>query len=199
MRKHLCFLFTLITIAFSGNTYAQEADTALMVRLKEVEVIDARKWTNDTARYRFNQMKYYVTTVLPYVEIATKSINELEEKINRKDISKGEKRAFVRSKEGQLKTQFEERIKSLNETQGVLLIKLIARQSGANIYSVLSDFKNPFTAIKWQAWARINGFNINRQYNPADEPLLEQVMLSLGYELPAFYNGEETATAMQRP
>ncbi|HTM66789.1 MAG TPA: DUF4294 domain-containing protein, partial [Flavipsychrobacter sp.] len=97
-----------------------------------------------------------------------------------------------------LRVQFEDKVKTLNETQGVLLIKLIARQTGVNIYSILQEFKNPLTAIKWQAWARMNGFNLNKKYNPKEEVLLEQVMLSLGYDLPDFYEHKETATALHR-
>jgi hypothetical protein len=196
MRKVLPIILLLSGLS-SSRLLAQEADTVLMVKLKEVQVTDTRKWQNDTARYRFNQTRYYVETILPYLNAATKVFEEVDQAIS-SDASRKEKKRLVGAKENELRVQFEDKVKTLNETQGVLLIKLIARQTGVNIYSILQEFKNPLTAIKWQAWARMNGFNLNKKYNPKEEVLIEQVMLSLGYDLPDFYEHKETVTALHR-
>jgi hypothetical protein len=195
--QKLLLIILLLSGLFSTRLSAQEVDTVLMVRLKEVQVTDSRKWKNDTARYRFNQMRHYVETILPYLNAATKVFKEIDEAVS-SDVSRKERKRLVGAKEDELRVQFEDKVKALNETQGVLLIKLIGRQTGVNIYSILQEFKNPLTAIKWQAWARMNGFNLNKKYDPKDEVLLEQVMLSLGYDLPDFYEHKETATALHR-
>jgi len=176
----------ILSSLFAIQVNAQ-TDTILAVRLKEVEVRDKKKWSNDTLHYYFNQMRYNVKMILPYVNAASHVFSEIEAK-NKEGISKRERKRFISTKEDELRNNFEDRVRMLNETQGVLLIKLIARQTGVNIYSILGDFKNPVTAVKWQAWARLNGFNLNRKYDPADEPLLELVMVSLGYDLPGFYD-----------
>lgn len=196
MRKVLPIILLLSGLS-SSRLLAQEADTVLMIKLKEVQVTDTRKWQNDTARYHFNQTRYYVETILPYLNAATKVFEDIDQAVS-SDVSRKEKKRLVGAKEDELRVQFEDKVKTLNETQGVLLIKLIARQTGVNIYSILQEFKNPLTAIKWQAWARMNGFNLNKKYNPKEEVLLEQVMLSLGYDLPDFYEHKETATALHR-
>jgi hypothetical protein len=190
-------LILLVSVVFSCGLSAQETDTVLMVKLKEVRVTDTRKWENDTVRYHFNQTRYYVQTILPYLNAATRVFKQIDQTVN-SNAGRKEKRKFVNAKEDELRVQFEDKVKALNETQGVLLIKLIARQTGVNIYSILQEFKNPFTAIKWQAWARIHGFNLNKRYDPKEEVLLEQVMMSLGYDLPDFYEHKETATALHR-
>ena len=86
-----------------------------------------------------------------------------------------------------MRTEFEERVKKLNVTQGKLLVKLIARQTELNIYEMLQEFKNPLTAIKWQTWARVNGMNLDRKYRPDEEKDLENIMYELGYPLPPGY------------
>jgi hypothetical protein len=181
-----CLLVLLL--AGNGAAMAQQqvgdSDTMWMVYLDPVKVTTERQWANDTVRYRYNQMKYYVKTILPYLNEATKLFAELDAKINQPGLSKKDRREFVNTREGILKNKFEKEIKALNETQGVLLVKLIGRQTGVNIYSMLQEFKNPFTAIKWQTWAKINGFNLNKRYDPNDEPTLEHIMESLGYPLP---------------
>jgi hypothetical protein len=171
---------------------APQQDTLLMVNLPRVDVKANRNWANDTVRYRYNQTKYYITTILPYLNAATKVFGELNEKMNDPNISKKDRKAFVHAKEDEVREKFEKEVKRLNETQGVLLVKLIGRQTGVNIYSMLQEFKNPFTAVKWQAWSKWNGMNINKRYNPDDEPMLEHIMESLGYPLPDLYGPRET-------
>lgn len=184
-------IFTLLALSISTISNAQTADTALSFRLPTVTVEAKRNWENDTVRYRYNQMKYYVTTILPYLNAATAMMNELNKKEQDHNISKRQRKEFVNLKEDEIRHRFETEISRLNETQGVLLVKLIARQSGENIYSKMEEYKNTFYALKWQAWARLHGFNLNKRYDPYDEPMLEHIMQSLGYELPAKYGDYE--------
>ena len=160
-------------------------DTVYNVQLKEVRV--TAKWLNDTDRYRYNQMKYYVTTILPYLKAATKLFIDINTKIEEPGITKKERKRFINDKEDEMRDQFEDKVKDLNVTQGVLLVKLIARQTDVNIYDILAEFKNPFVAIKWQAWARVHGMNLNRKYVPEEEKDLENIMDELGYPLPGGY------------
>ncbi|MCD6064311.1 MAG: hypothetical protein K0R82_2222 [Flavipsychrobacter sp.] len=196
--KGIVCLGALVTVFSYMPASAQgvSPDTMLMVNLPSVQVNAERNWDNDTVRYRYNQTKYYITSILPYLNAATQLFSELDAKVNDPNIGKKERKAFVAAKEDELRDKFEGEVKHLNETQGVLLVKLIGRQTGVNIYSMLDEFKNPFTAVKWQAWAKFNGFNLNKRYNPDDEPMLEHIMESLGYPLPAVY-GEVERTALK--
>lgn len=176
---------------------AQETapDTQLHVTLKPVSIKAERDWANDTVRYKYNQMKYYVTTVMPYVQEAVNLYEDLEVKTGQGGISRKERRAYVHQREDELREQFDKEVKALNETQGVLMVKLIARQTGVNIYDMLLEYKNPVAATKWLGWARLHGFNLNRQYNPDDNIMLENIMDELGYPLPYFYKEHEILTA----
>lgn len=187
--KHL-FLILLLSMATTDTVFAQQSDTIYRVVLPTYNLHDTRLWANDVDRYHYNQMRYYVTTVLPYVQEATRLFNNLNRQLP--ELHGRERRHFVREQEALVRQRFEDKIVSLNETQGVLLIKLVARQTGLNIYSQLADFKGDFTAMKWQAWARLHGFNLNRRYHPEDEPDLERIMRGLGYPLPATYAAADT-------
>jgi hypothetical protein len=188
----LCFAYVPVSAQWEYDA----PDTMLMVNLPPVNVNAERKWDNDTVRYRYNQTRYYIVTILPYLNAASKLFAELDAKVNDPNISKKERKAFVATKEEELRVQFENEIKRLNETQGVLLVKLIARQTGANIYNMLDEFKSPLMAIRWQTWAKFNGFNLNKRYEPHAEPMLEHIMEDLGYPLPSLY-GEVERTALQ--
>lgn len=196
MKRIIVFVGLLISLCGSyTKCYAQNQseDTILMMYMKEVEITEERKWANDTIRYRYNQMRYYVTTILPYLNEATKIFNDINAKMNSPHMDKRERKKYISEKEEAVHQRFDEQIKKLNETQGVLLVKLIARQTGSNLYNTLQEFKNPLTAVKWQAWAKFHGFNLNKKYDPNDEPWLEQIMEGFGYPLPDVYKRDETA------
>ena len=182
---------TTILIALSLSSPAQNiagnaADTIYAIQLKPVSV--KTKWLNDTDRYHYNQMKYYVTTILPYLNAASKLFTEVTDRLQKDDLSGRARKAFIRTTEEEMRTQFEDKIRTLNVTQGALLVKLIARQTDVNIYEMLQEFRNPFVALKWQAWARMNGMNLDRKYHPEEERDLENIMEELGYPLPAGYD-----------
>jgi hypothetical protein len=132
-------------------------------------------------------MKFYVTTILPYLDAATKVFKEINAKVNEEGVSRKERKQFVHSREEDMRSSFEDKVKQLNVTQGTLLVKLIARQTEVNLYDILQEFKNPLTAVKWQAWARLNGMNLDRKYQPEEEKDLENIMEELGYPLPVGY------------
>src|SRR5690606_25028805 len=141
MRSSLLFLFLLLLSAPARAQ--QDPDAMLMVQLEKVDVTSTRLWANDTVRYRYNQMRYYVTTILPYLEEATNLFREIGARLQEPGLGKKERKAFIASREELVRTRFEEKIRDRNTTQGVLLVKLITRQTGVNLYEIISDFKSP--------------------------------------------------------
>ncbi len=184
MKRTLIIIAMLLSIqSFGQGNVGLQVDTIYM--LPEVKV--TAQFLNDTDRYRYNQMKFYVTTILPYLDAATKVFKEINAKVNEEGVSRKERKQFVHSREEEMRSSFEEKVKQLNVTQGTLLVKLIARQTEVNLYNILQEFKNPLTAVKWQAWARLNGMNLDRKYQPDEEKDLENIMEELGYPLPPGY------------
>lgn len=188
---HMRFaLFLLLQFAVASGAGAQ-TDTVYRVQLRNQDVASTRTWENDTLQYHYNQMKYYVTTILPYLEEAVVLFREIDQRLADPACTGAVRKAYLRDKERVVRVRFEDRIRSLNETQGVLLIKLCARQTGLNLYHQVSEVKGGFEARKWQAWARVHGFSLNRRYRPEEEPDLERIMRNLGYPLPAVYGVAE--------
>ena len=149
------------------------------IQLNEATVVASYVFANDTARYHYNQMKHYVKIVLPYANEAIKLFYEIEQQTA--DMNRKNKRKFIKSKEHEIKVNFEDKLSSLNITQGRLLVKLINRQLNTNCYKIVKELKNPVTAAYYQGWAKLNGIDLNDDYNPENEPELERIMRSLGH------------------
>lgn len=185
MKKVLLLAPLFLVTPALGQTGGELLSDDTTFMLPEFRV--TAQFLNDTDRYRYNQMKFYVTTILPYLDAATRLFKEVDQKVHEEGITRRERRQYVNGREDEMRTEFEERVKKLNVTQGKLLMKLIARQTELNIYEMLQEFKNPLTAIKWQTWARVNGMNLDRKYVPDEEKDLENIMYELGYPLPPGY------------
>lgn len=195
MKQTLFILFALSTFAPAAYGQPEQQDTLWHVQMEPVQIKGERVWENDTVRYHYNQTKYYITTILPYLKEAITMHEDMQQWLATEKRSRKEKKEFIELKEEQFRTKFDAEIKGLNETQGTLLVKLIARQTGENIYALLKDYKSIFSATKWLAWAKFHGFNLNRKYNPDKEPMLENIMESLDYPLPAHYYDTEMLTS----
>lgn len=160
-------------------TISKDTSAQYHVQLNEAVIVDTRIFLNDTLRYNYNQMKYYVTTIMPYVNAASKMFNEIDQ--NTDGMSRRARKQYIKSREEEIKLNFEDKLKQLNITQGRYLVKLINRQCKSNCYDIVRELKNPITAAYYQSWAKLNGINLNRDYLPEDEPDLERIMKSLGY------------------
>lgn len=149
------------------------------VQLNEAVVVATQVFANDTDRYHFNQLKHYIKTVLPYVNASVILFNEINDASA--DFNKRKRKKYIKSREKEIKENFEDKLASLNITQGRLLVKLINRQLNINCYDIVKELKNPITAAYYQTWARLNGINLNEDYIPENNKDIERVMRSLGY------------------
>ena len=77
-------------------------------------------------------------------------------------------------------TEFEKDVRHLTVTQGIILVKLIDRETGRTSYQVIKELKGGFTAFFWQGIARIFGNNLKTEYDPADQDkVMEDIVLGI--------------------
>jgi hypothetical protein len=149
------------------------------IQLNEAVIVAPQIFANDTDRYHYNQLKLYIKTVLPYVNASVKLFNDINDATA--GMSKKSRKKYIRTREKEIKENFEDKLSALNITQGRLLVKLINRQLVRNCYDIVKELKNPVTAAYYQTWARLNGINLNENYEAENNRDIERVMRSLGY------------------
>jgi hypothetical protein len=169
-------------------TYRQTNNDTLLetIQLNEATIVDKRTFSNDTNRYRYNQMRHYVKMILPLMDKAVAMFHEIDSKIA--TMNDRDSRKYIKSQEKAIKVNFEDQIRKLNVTQGKYLVKLINRQLGKNCYDIAKQLKNPVKAVYYQSWAKLNGINLNQDYIPEENRDLEMIMRHLGY--PYLWNKE---------
>lgn len=124
---------------------------------------DLKKFIEEWTRLR---NAVYVT--YPYARIAGSTINDINAKLTHVN-SKKERRAYIKTREKELKAQFTEPLSNLSVYQGKILMKLINRQTGNNCYEIVKEYKGGLTARFYQTVAFFVGGNMKQDWDIADK------------------------------
>ncbi len=145
--------------------HIEHQDTTYMMNLPEV-VITGRAAGRFRAKIRrYNRLVRHVKKVYPYAKLAAAKMKEYEKEVLAAG-SEAEKKRRMKNAEIALKNQFQDDIKKLTFKQGVILIKLIDRETGSTSYDIIKELRGSFNAILWQTVAKIFGYSLRMKYEP---------------------------------
>ena len=129
-------------------------------------------------RYKRKYLKLIrdVKKVYPYAKLAGDKLKEYEKELSEIEKARN-KRKFLDKVEKELREEYEGDLKKLTITQGVILIKLVDRETGDTSYELVKQFRGSFSAFFWQGVARLFGHNLKLNYDPNGEDyLIEEVV-----------------------
>jgi hypothetical protein len=153
-------------------------DTIHQIQLNEAVIVGKRAFDNDTARYNFNQMKYNIKMVLPYAIEGIKVFREIDSVSF--NMSSGDKRRYIKSREKEVRAKLEDKLKKLNITQGRLLVKIMNRQLRTTCYETIKYLHNPVKAAAYRSYAKLNGIDLDENYDPEKNKDFENIMRRFG-------------------
>ncbi len=162
-----------------GQTVAArvtDGDTLIVIELQPVDVVAPRQFRNRWEAYRYDRTVRNVRRVYPYAQLAGIMFREYSEQLMQMD-SERERREFARNAEKELRQQFEEDLKRLTFSQGLILIKLIDRETNHTSYDVVREFRGLFSAVFWQSLGRLFGYNLKTEYDPyGEDRMIEEIV-----------------------
>lgn len=139
-------------------------------------------------RKRFEEwtrLRNAVYVTYPYAKKAGAIMNDMNAKMA-KMTSEDEKKAYVKSREKELKKEFTTPLTNLSIYQGTILMKLINRQTGNNCYNIIKEYKGGFTARFWQTVAFFFSSNLKQPYDAkGDDKQIELFVM----EVERMYHG----------
>jgi hypothetical protein len=189
-KKLLSFIYIIVLVLLAGfdvcaqqspgkNTHKAvvlEGDTIPYIELPTIKYFAPRVFANRYEEARYGRLVRNVKKVYPYARLAGIKFNEYNELLNKIE-SESQKRKITKEIEQQIKAEFEGELKRLTFTQGHILIKLIDRETQHSSYDVLKDFRGTLTAVFWQSFGRIFGYNLKTKYDPEGEDrLIEEIV-----------------------
>jgi Domain of unknown function (DUF4294) len=124
----------------------------------------------------WTRLRNAVYVTYPFARKAGIIMNEMNAKLAIIS-SDGERKAYIKSREKDLKREFADPLEKLSVYQGRILMKLINRQTGNNCYDIIKEYKGGFTARLWQTVAFFFGSNLKQPYDAkGDDQQIEQIV-----------------------
>ena len=155
------------------------SDTIPMIDLPEVRVYERRDFEYLYLKRRYRRMIRNIKKAYPYARIAAEELKILDDHLLTLDNEK-EQKAYINQAEKEIMKRFEKEIRKLTVSQGIILVKLIDRETGRTSYQVIKELKGGFTAFFWQGIARIFGNNLKTEYDPEiQDKVMEDIVLGI--------------------
>ena len=155
---------------------------------KNLEIASVSVSMSPAMRKRFEEwtrLRNAVYVTYPYAKKAGAIMNDMNAKMA-KMTSEDDKKAYIKSREKELKKEFTTPLTNLSVYQGTILMKLINRQTGNNCYNIIKDYKGGFTARFWQTVAFFFSSNLKQPYDAkGDDKQIEQFVM----EMEKMYHG----------
>jgi len=117
---------------------------------------------------RYTRLKWHVHKVYPYAVKVGALLEEVNAELNALPDSLT-RRQYIKQKESNLFGKYEQDIRRMTRTQGKILVKLIHRETGTSMYSLIKDVKSGATAVFWQSIGRIFGINLKSQFEDEND------------------------------
>lgn len=154
-------------------------DTIPYIELKPVNFFAPRIFANRWQAQRYERLVYNVKKVYPYARLAGIKLREYNDELAAMK-TESERRRAVRQIEKDIRAEFEADLMRLTRTQGMILIKLIDRETRFTSYDLLKDFRGMVSAVFWQSLGRIFGYNLKTNYDPyGEDSLIEEIVLMI--------------------
>ncbi len=145
-----------------------EGDTLFEIDLPPVNIIGPRVFESRREERKYNRLVRHVKVAYPYAKLAGIKFREYARKLEEIECEK-EKGLLMKQVEEELLEEFEDDLRKLTFTQGLILIKLIDRETQHTSYEILREFRGMFRAVFWQSLGRIFGYDLRTEYNPYED------------------------------
>jgi len=116
----------------------------------------------------WTRLRNAVYVTYPYARKAGIVMNDINQRISTMS-SKEERKAYIKTREKELKKEFSDPLENLSVYQGKVLMKLINRQTGDNCYDIIKDYKGSVTARFYQTVAFFFNSSLKQSYDAEAE------------------------------
>ncbi|MBL4657840.1 MAG: DUF4294 domain-containing protein, partial [Flavobacteriales bacterium] len=117
---------------------------------------------------RYNRLVRNVKRVYPYSKLAATLLEKYSDTLMATE-DKKERRKLMKQAEKELWARYGDELKKMTMTQGLILIKLIDRETGSTSYDLVQELRGSFTAFIFQGIARLFHLNLKSSYNDVGE------------------------------
>ena len=143
----------------------ENGDTTLIVYLPEVDIDLMQRYLQITDTRQGRRLANNVKKVYPYAKLAGAKMQEYDSiLVGIKD--KSERKRLMKQAEDEITAQYTEELKHLTFSQGLILVRLIDRETSRTSYQVVQELRGKVRAFFYQGFARLWGYNLKTEFDP---------------------------------
>jgi len=145
-----------------------DGDTVAFVNLDEVRIYSFTYAKTRRAKRKLTKLIKNVKKVYPWARLAGIQLRKYDKMLVAAKNDK-ERRRIMKQAEKEINEKYGSDLKKLTFSQGLILIKLIDRETGNTSYSLVQELRGNFTAFFYQTFARLWGYNLKVNYDAEGE------------------------------
>ncbi|NLA24964.1 MAG: DUF4294 domain-containing protein [Bacteroidales bacterium] len=113
----------------------------------------------------FLKLKRNFVRVYPYALLIKEEMDAIEKHLQTLPDAKSQKK-YINMKDKELKKKYKKTLMKMTLSQGVLLVKLVDRETGNTSFELIKELKGSITAFFWQSIALLFKNNLKAEYDP---------------------------------
>ncbi len=149
-----------------GDTITIDSMVGNRIDFDDIVVKKSRKERRIQRKMGYTERS--IRKVYPVALEASRLLKITEDKLENIDDAK-ERRKYLKELEKELYRQYKPVLKEMTFSQGLILLKLIDRETGDSSYQLVKELRGSLSAIFWQGIAKIFTANLKVKYDPDDE------------------------------
>jgi hypothetical protein len=173
--KHINIFFCfLLIIASVVSTQAQhikifrgvvvDRDTIASMTLNNIYIIGFKAGTSRREKARKTKLIRNILKVYPYARSAAEKLQEYDNLLS--GLPEKKQKELMKQAEKDLRKQYTSELESMTFSQGIILLKLVDRETGKTTYKIVDELRGSFRAFFYQSIARLFNYNLKDNYDP---------------------------------
>mgnify|MGYP002869404214 FL=1 len=175
--KKILFIGMLAVLAGVSAVHGQEpakghytfgtildGDTVPLYHLREVTVYASGMLLTPNEISGNKRLIRNVRLMLPYAQEGRRRLDKLEYEIG--SLPRKERKAAIKEAEKQLLADYKDEISNYTFSQGLVLIKLIDRETNRSAYKIVGELRGSLRAGLYQTIAKLFGYNLKDTFDP---------------------------------
>lgn len=182
----IIFLFALPFITNAQEkrivTFATiiNGDTIPLSYIKEVTISGYIAPLTDAEKIQYAKLIRNVKKTYPYAKQAGKLLESYS--LALRNVPKGQRKKLMKQAEDEISMKFGSTLKKLSKSQGIVLIRLVDRETGSDSYTILKELRGSFRAFFYQSLGKLFGYNLRSRYNPQtneEDKIIEKIIFGI--------------------
>lgn len=166
-------------IVLNGDTLPHQWIREVLITEKAPKWLVKQRRRDRKNEEAYTQLRYNVYQTYPYAVAASFILQDIDSMLTLIQ-SKDAKKEYKLRKEAELNRKFKGELENMTISQGQVLVKLIARQTGKPCYQIVKELKGGFNAGLWQAVALLFNNNLRNTYDATGEDaVIESIVMEI--------------------